>query len=106
MFFEFVASFPYGDKVGHAGLFGFLTLVAIIGLRFSRFTLGKLPIYYGGILVSLFVIGEELSQAFIPSRTFDFMDLAADFVGIVVAIGVAHFMRQHLVKNEKICSTK
>ena len=42
------------------------------------------------MLVGLFVVVEELSQAFIPSRTFDFVDLAADSVGIVIAVGIAY----------------
>ena len=48
------------------------------------------------MLVGLFVVVEELSQAFIPSRTFDFVDLAADSVGIVIAVGIAYVANKHL----------
>ena len=89
IFFDFVRSFPYGDKVGHAGLFGFLTLVAVIGSKFRCFKFGKFKIYQGATWVVLFVVGEEISQAFIPLRTFDLVDLAADVVGIAVAICLA-----------------
>lgn len=82
VFIEFVGSIPYGDKIGHFCLFGFLTFTAIAGSKFRAFMWGKVKIYYGMAIVLLFVVTEEISQAFIPSRTFDFVDLAADSVGI------------------------
>lgn len=96
IFFEFIRSVPHGDKLGHMGLFGSLTLAAVVGSKFRAFAYGKFKFYCGAILVALFVVGEELSQAFIPSRTFDFIDLAADFLGIVVAVGVASLAKRHL----------
>ncbi len=102
IFFKFIASIPYGDKLGHMGLFGFLCFVAVLGSRFRTFSFGKLKLYYGAILVSLFVIGEEVSQAFIPSRTFDFADLAADFAGILLAVYLAFLVNKHLVKKVKL----
>ena len=99
IFFDFVRSIPNGDKLGHLGLFGFLTLVAITGLRFRTLSCGKFNIYYGAVLVMLFVVGEEMSQAFIPSRTFDFIDLAADSVGIFLAVGLAYIVNRYVIKN-------
>jgi len=96
VFFGFVGAIPYGDKFGHLGLFGFLTLLSIIGLRFRTLALGKYKIYYGCLLVALFATAEELSQAFISSRTFDLVDLAADFVGISLATGLALLAKRHL----------
>lgn len=97
IFFDFVRSIPYGDKLGHMGLFGFLTLVTIIGSKFRCFSCGRFKLYYGAVLVGLFVVGEELSQLFIPSRTFDFVDLAADSLGITLAVGIAYVASKHLV---------
>jgi hypothetical protein len=99
IFFDFVRSFPYGDKVGHAGLFGFLTLVAVIGSKFRCFNFGKFKIYHGATWVVLFVVGEEISQAFIPSRTFDLVDLVADVVGIAVATCMAYKGRRYFSKS-------
>lgn len=96
IFFGFVRSIPYGDKIGHAGLFGVLTLLVVIGSKFRTFSCGRLNIYYGAMLVILFVIGEELSQAFIPSRTFDLIDLTADSTGIMLAISLAYLASKHL----------
>jgi polysaccharide biosynthesis protein VpsQ len=93
IFFNFVRSIPYGDKWGHVGLFGFLTLLAIVGSKFRSFSCGRLNIYYGAAVVFLFALVEELSQAFIPSRTFDFVDLVANSIGILVSVGFAYLGR-------------
>ena len=85
IFFDFVASFPLGDKVGHVGLFGTLTLLATVAFGFRALKVRKTRIYIGAILVWLFVTFEEVSQAFIPSRTMDMGDYIADLVGIGIA---------------------
>lgn len=99
IFFDFIHAIPYGDKLGHIGLFGFLTLTAIIAFKFRSVTCGALRLYSGAALVITFVILEEISQAFIPSRTFDLTDLAADAVGIVSAMVIAFLINKYLVKS-------
>jgi VanZ family protein len=99
VFFDFVRVLPYGDKLGHAGLFGFLTLVTIVALKYRCLQLGKLRIYSGVVAVVLFVVCEEISQVFISSRTFDFTDLTADMAGILLAAVVAFMVRKHLTKS-------
>lgn len=86
VFFDFVAAIPYGDKLGHVGLFGTLTLLAVLASKYAGWKLNNTKLYFGAMAVTLFVIGEEISQAFIPSRTFDFADLSADAVGILLAV--------------------
>lgn len=97
--FGFVRSFPYGDKVGHFCLFGALTFGAIVGSRFRSFSLWRIKIYYAAVFVTIFVIGEELSQAFIPTRRFDLIDLTADALGIFVAIVLAYVVDKQLLKR-------
>ena len=60
----------------------------------KTFSVGRLNVYYGVAIVSLFVIAEELSQAFIPSRTFDYADLSADAAGILLAVGLAYLLKK------------
>jgi len=96
VFFEWVHVIPYGDKVGHVGIFGFLTFIAIIASRFKRFSVKCVTLYYGAICVGLFVIAEECSQAFVATRTFDLYDLAADFIGITGASVIAFFIHQKI----------
>lgn len=83
VFFKFVASIPYGDKLGHFCLFGLLTLAANFAFKLKSFTLASFNIYVGSSAVFLFVLFEELSQYFIPNRTLDATDLLADIVGII-----------------------
>jgi len=99
MFFDFIRSFPYGDKVGHFCLFGTLTFGAILASKFKTFNIAKLNVYYAVALVSLFILSEEISQAFIPSRTFDLVDLAADTLGILAAIALANMAKPSLLKR-------
>ena len=94
IFFTVVAHVPNGDKLGHVLLFGCLTFFAITGLKFRSVSLGKFRIYYGILAVSTFVIVEEFSQMFIPSRTFDFMDLLANMVGILVSSAICVLWRR------------
>jgi len=61
-----------------------------------------LNIYYGSVFVAIFVIAEEITQAFIPSRTFDFIDLASDAVGIGIASYLAYVVNKHSSKCGKV----
>ena len=99
VFFGFIRSIPYGDKWGHFGLFGALTFLTIVASKFRYFCIGKLRIYFSTVVVALFVFAEELSQAFIPSRTFDLVDLTADFFGIIVATVIASLASKYLKKH-------
>ena len=83
IFFEFVGSIPYGDKLGHFCLFGLLTLGVNFAFKLKQYAVISLNIYVGSTIVFLFVLIEELSQYFIPSRTLDAADLLADVVGII-----------------------
>ena len=84
IFFELVRLIPYGDKVGHLGLFGMLTLLANLATKFKVFKLGKIKIFWGSAIVFVFVTFEELSQHFLPTRTLDIFDYTADMLGILL----------------------
>ncbi|MCL2915652.1 VanZ family protein [Shewanella corallii] len=89
IFFQFIAGIPYGDKLGHFGLFGTLTLVANLALSCRYWRIGRVKILRGTLLVSLFALLEEGSQSFLPNRTLDWQDLLADAVGIILFSFVA-----------------
>ncbi len=94
VFFQFVASIPYGDKLGHFCLFGLLTLAINFACKLKSFKVHSIELFLGTILVFIFVIIEEFSQYFIPNRTFDLIDLSADFVGIVFFNVVTSYLRK------------
>lgn len=83
IFFELVRSIPYGDKVGHFCLFGLLALGANFAVKLKSYSVLSCNLYIGSSVVFLFVLLEELSQYFIPSRTLDIADLLADALGIL-----------------------
>jgi len=95
IFFEFVGSIPYGDKLGHFCLFGFLTLGANFAFKLKSYKLLSVNVYVGSMAVFLFVLLEELSQYFIPSRTLDATDLLADIVGIITFSLVTKFISKY-----------
>lgn len=101
IFFDLIRHIPYGDKVGHMLLFGLLTYVANLALQSRHFSLGRIPLYYGAVLVSIFVLSEEISQGFIPSRTLDIVDLIADAVGITLFSYLSCLTQRYIDKQRQ-----
>jgi polysaccharide biosynthesis protein VpsQ len=69
---------PYSDKLGHfflIGLFGFLLNMILNCRKWGFLLLGSLII--GGLATI-----EEFSQLYSSHRTFDWGDLAADYMGL------------------------
>jgi len=87
----FINSIPYGDKVGHFILYGILTF--LIDLSFLRRNTNSSSasvrpnpnlIVLRIALILAFLIGlEEYSQLYFPSRTFDLVDLAFSYLGLI-----------------------
>lgn len=96
LLFEMVGNIPFGDKLGHLMLFGALTLLVVVASQYRCISIGRINCYYGALAVTLFVIIEEFSQAFIPTRTFDIGNLFADAVGIVLAIKAAQLLNRQM----------
>jgi len=78
--FRLIGHIPYGDKVMHMVLYGFMALFLNYGLNYKSFK----SLQIGAIIVLIFATLEEISQYWIPSRTFDLGDLLADFIGVVL----------------------
>jgi VanZ family protein len=73
---------PFFDKIAHfilMGMAGFLLNLSlackIIHYRQQRFL-------WGSVIVGLLVTLEEFSQLYFPARSFDLLDLTADYLGI------------------------
>lgn len=81
--FRFITAHPGSDKAGHFVLIGgtaFLLNLAL-GLREVRW-LGR-GWLLGSVLVGAVFTLEEISQLWFPARTFDLLDLAGDYAGIL-----------------------
>ena len=81
--YKFIGVHPGSDKVGHFVLIGALAglLNLALGLR-EVCWLGR-GWLLGSVLIALFCTLEEISQIWIPSRSFDLLDLAGDYSGIL-----------------------
>lgn len=76
--------YPYGDKAGHFILFGILTLLIDLSLFRSVRRWRPRRIAAGAAIVLALLIGmEEYSQQFFADRTFDLLDLAASYLGVL-----------------------
>jgi hypothetical protein len=80
---SFIDQIPYGDKVGHFGLVGTLSLLC--NFAFTRWKSGRPRFITRTTWVLFFLLSlEELSQGFIPHRHLDVFDWLADIAGLAV----------------------
>jgi hypothetical protein len=73
---------PLGDKLCHFGLMLTLTALTNLSIRCRRIRLASRSLLLGTVIVTAFVVAEEISQLWIPGRNFDLLDLSADLAGI------------------------
>lgn len=78
----FVKGLPYGDKAGHFFLFGGLAFALNYALQLRCFSLGVITLPLGSSVVLSFAIAEEFTQFYIPSRSFDLLDIYSDVAGV------------------------
>lgn len=100
IFFDFVRALPFGDKLGHFGLFGMLTLLMNFACKLKTIKMASLSVYWGAIFVFSFAVLEELSQFFVASRTLDITDVLADIAGIVFFSWLTFLINKWRSKNE------
>jgi VanZ family protein len=82
--YAWMSRHPGSDKAGHFLLLGALAFTLNLALGCRR--LRQFPrLQIGGLLVALAITVEEISQVWIPTRTFDLLDLAANYAGILCA---------------------
>lgn len=76
---SFFAMIPHFDKLVHCGMFGFLSLV----YGFER-KIVKANIFNNIMTLVYFAFLTEILQKFTGYRTFDYFDLLADALGIII----------------------
>ncbi|MGE0058484.1 MAG: VanZ family protein [Dehalococcoidia bacterium] len=74
--------FPYGDKIGHIGLYGVLTLLVNLAVSQIRGRSSTRSVLTVSTIMLALVSLEELSQLLFPARTVDWRDLAASYIGV------------------------
>lgn len=84
-FFVIVNKIPFGDKLMHIILLGTFAFCVNVLLRFRTFQISKYQLLTGSVIMFLLATLEEISQYWIPTRTFDLLDLTANYIGILLA---------------------
>lgn len=95
-----IRKLPYGDKIGHFLLMGFLSFLVNLTLKAKSFQIWKLKYLWGSIIVLAVVTIEEFSQIFIRGRSFDLRDLGADFAGILLFGELARFVCIYFLRKD------
>ncbi|MCW1886597.1 hypothetical protein OKA04_17800 [Luteolibacter flavescens] len=93
---SFVAKIPFGDKLGHLGLVG--TLTVLMNLHLKRRMAG--PMMRGSLIVLVFMMLEEGSQYFIPARSFDGYDALANLVGVICGEGLVRMLPRRVAMRD------
>jgi VanZ family protein len=75
---------PYTDKLGHFILMGLLAFFINLNLKCSTISVWNWKFLKGSVIILSLVTLEEISQLLVETRTFDLMDLFADYLGIFV----------------------
>jgi len=94
---ELVAMVPLGDKLGHLGLVG--TLTVLLNLQLKRRKAG--PLMLGSLIVLTGMMLEEGSQFFIPVRSFDGFDALANLVGVLCGEGLVRMLPLRVTKQDR-----
>jgi VanZ family protein len=96
---SFVKNIPYGDKLGHFLLMGFLSFLLNMALSSRTFKLWKFNYLLGSLIGLIVVTIEEISQIFVRGRTFDWGDLVFDYLGIFLFGELARFICRRKMQN-------
>jgi polysaccharide biosynthesis protein VpsQ len=94
-FITMLYSFTYGDRVGHFVLFGLLSFLLRIAFPVPCFRALKRNIPVLTLILALFIVAEEISQIFIPARTFSWGDLLASLTGWGLGWGIGCWVRRN-----------
>jgi len=94
---EFVGMIPFGDKLGHLGLVG--TLTVLLNLQLKRRKAG--PLMLGSLIVLVTMMLEEGSQYFFPARSFDGYDAFANLVGVLCGEGFVRMLPRGITRQDQ-----
>jgi len=88
-----VELFPQADKVVHGVLYGVLAAIVGVGLRRAGQAGPRAEFHAPWVFAALYGLSDELHQLFVPTRSCDALDLAADTAGALMAVWFLRRMR-------------
>lgn len=91
------------DKIEHFGAYGLLSVLLYSTLYFQkRYKIfNSYPATFTLLLSSFYGMADELHQLFVPGRSADVLDWAADFIGSLLAVIITRFIIQKLKLSDK-----
>lgn len=98
--FKPIRRLPYGDKIGHFLLMGFFSFLVNLALKAKTIRLWRINVLLGTLIVLAVVTIEEFSQKYIRGRSFDSVDLVADFAGIILFGELARLICRKFLRKE------
>jgi len=100
--FNLIEQVKYGDKYVHFLFYGFLSFLLNLIFKLSQINLTVVKLYKGSLIVFVFSVIEEFSQAFTPYRNFDFIDMVANFCGILLFAFITKALnKKRLITNNE-----
>jgi len=84
--------FPYQDKVFHVMLYAIFSFILAIGMRQGKKQYLVKTVFYMSFVIS-FIYGFfiEICQIFVPTRSFEVLDITANSIGSILGVTVAIF---------------
>lgn len=92
--FTFIRAIPGGDKAGHFVLMGVFAFLANLSLSCRTVRVAGRSVLLGSLIVLTLITLEELSQSLVPYRSFDLLDLVADYLGVLALSQAARLYQQ------------
>jgi VanZ family protein len=102
--FSFIRSVPGGDKVGHFLLMGTLALLLNLALSCRVIKVAGRAFLIGSLIALTLITIEEFSQRFVPYRTFDLVDLVADYSGVIIFSWLAVVIRRNYYGRSEVAT--
>jgi hypothetical protein len=88
----FLTDIPCGDKLGHLGLVGTLSFLLNLVLDGRRGHDRRGSLMSGSLILLVVMSLEEVSQAFLPHRSFDLLDGLANLIGVICGEGLVRML--------------
>ena len=97
---ESIPELPYTDKLLH--FFAYAVLGALFLRAYKTLQIRnnlKLLIILSVLSSSLYGISDEIHQHFVPSRSFEYVDILADVLGSLFGVFICQFIMEKLIDN-------
>lgn len=86
------------DKITHALAFAFLAALAHFALRVGHGARPTIAALFAWLIATAYGGGDEIHQAFVPTRESDWQDWVADAVGAALAVSTL-WLAEHLARR-------